>query len=145
MIVWLPKLLCKNPHCVLRGPIFLPCPTHLGILSIRPDWPTDGWQAFAVCQMCGHGSPYSKGDVIWDNVLDQGIWALNSTQRIGLKCAEDNCEARIEVLMFAPADFGAKQIEKKISHGPDTLFCSNNHTRLRPEVVTSIEVLSDLK
>ena len=148
MPLWFAKLDCKNPNpdkCPLRGPIFLPYPNRPGISASQPNWPKDGWTAFAVCPLCGFGSPYSKQDVRWGISQDLGMWQQNSFRRIELKCDDKNCVSPIEVLIYGPADWSTKDMLRKISDGKGAPRCLRNHAPLRPLYATNAEVLTDLE
>jgi hypothetical protein len=147
MLFWFAKLDCKNPNsdkCPLRGPIFLPYPNHPGVSASQPDWPTDGWTAFAVCPLCGFGSHYSKQDVRWGMSQDLGTWEQNAFLRLELKCDHNDCESPIEVFIYGPANWTTKDILRKISDGNSDPKCLHNHAPLRPLEATRAEVLTDL-
>ena len=146
MNYWTPTLWCKSPDhiCPLHGPAFLPYPTLLGITSSQPDWPRDGWQAFVVCDKCGHGYMYGKQDVKWGQAPDLGLWTQNAFLRIELKCAQESCALPVIAHLFAPQSWSTRDIEAKIMHGENEFACKAGYPILLPVRVTKFEAIDDL-
>ena len=139
---WFPKLVCSNPACQHRGPIFLPGPSHLETSVDQPNWPKDTWQAFAVCHECGYGYMYTKKDVQWGRSQDFGLWESSAFLRIELKCDHVNCKSPVVAYAFWPAPALQKEIQRRIVYGDGSPVCEKGHSLAFPLLVTDIEGIS---
>jgi hypothetical protein len=142
MMGWIAKLDCNNPSCILRGPIFLPYPKHLGASVDQPNWPKDGWSTFAMCQLCGHAYMYTKADVRWGIADDSGLWQQNMPLRLSLLCDRVDCESQIEAYAFWSVPAMQADIQRKIVYGSGAPTCKNQHALRQPISIVDSEGIS---
>jgi hypothetical protein len=126
-----PILNCKNPSCH-GNPVFLPFPNRSEIAQDRPNWLTEDWKRFLVCQHCGQGFYYTEQDVCRGTVPNLDQQGQNYFFYIELKCAQSDCGDTIKIFRYTSDSESEAHAEKKAIAGSINALCRKGHSPLNP-------------